>query len=1054
MNSLRNFLSRKGAGGETANKSQSEIRHQDRLIKYTRLVAPLLMLQPLLASVSFSQGCAPTVAGLVSWWAGENDAADIAGANQGTLYGGVSFAAGEVGQAFVLGGGSHVRIPDSASLHFTNGLTIEAWVFPTAHGTYHEIVSKWNAAGSGAKSYDLSLAPDGTAYLDVCADGNDGFATTVQSITSLPLNQWTHVAATFDGAAVSIFINGSLERQLAYAHQIFPGLGDLGIGGTVGGVPNGQAAFTFAGMLDEVSLYSRGLSQGEIQAIVAAGTGGKCKGPTEPQITSQPSSLTVHRGLDARFSVGAGGSSPLRYQWRFEGTNVAGATQNTLILNYIQPIQAGAYSVRITNSSGSVTSSDAILSVDPQCVSAAPGLIAWWAGEGDATEPISGDNGTLAGGLGFAPGERGQGFSFNGTDSYVAIPASLATDAGAGEGFTLECWIKPARLDSPQVIAEWNSGVGDIAVHLHHSNPGIGGPGAIFADVVDFGGGSHIFASIANVLKTNAFQHVALTYNRTNGAAKIYRNGAPVVSQTIGSFRPQTTFPLDFGARVSGAFSGEYFAGIMDEIALYNRALTDGEIQNIFAAGTNGKVCIAPQVVTQPANQRVRPGTNVTFNVLAAGTPTLGYQWRFNGVGMNGATNTSLTLSNVQPSAGGNYSVVLSNYLGTTTSSDALLKVDVVLAFGNGQPLTNASTSFPGAVSVQLTNVYTNGLIFYTLDGSTPSFSSAQYSGAFIVTQAVVLRALGYRADFFQSGQLDPVNILIPPSYSLTTSSPGGGSISLTPPGGSYLSNAPVTVVATPSAGWSFLQWLGDASGTNATNVITMTRGKFVQAVFGTTLSTTAAGGGSVSLSPPDGIYPYGTIVWLSAIPQSGNYFGLWGNAASGNVNPLAFGVSNANPSVSSLFTTVPGGQAALTVVPVGKGRVAVSPRTNVCNIGQLETVTATPDAGQRFLGWSGDASGTQNPLTLSMNSSKMIFANFSQTPSLSARSSFEGLKPEGFVLTVNGDFGARYALDGSSNLTAWTNLGSVTNSWGTIQFLDSSAGAFKMRFYRARLLP
>ena len=124
-----------------------------------------------------------------------------------------------------------------------------------------------------------------------------------------------------------------------------------------------------------------------------------------------------------------------------------------------------------------------------------------------------------------------------------------------------------------------------------------------------------------------------------------------------------------------------------------------------------------------------------------------------------------------------------------------------------------------------MTNVYANGDIFYTLDGSAPSFYSAQYTAPFVVTQAIVLRALGYSSDFFQSGQLDAVTILIPPSYTLTTNTPGGGSISLNPSGGYYLSNTIVTVTATPAAGWTFLQWAGDLTGAGATNTCSCRQG-------------------------------------------------------------------------------------------------------------------------------------------------------------------------------------------------------------------------------------
>src|SRR5262249_31202022 len=151
---------------------------------------------------------------------------------------------------------------------------------------------------------------------------------------------------------------------------------------------------------------------------------------------------------------------------------------------------------------------------------------------------------------------------------------------------------------------------------------------------------------------------VAMSYNRTNGVAKLYRNGTVVATTTFGNIRAQTTFPLYLGTRVTGSGPGSLYKGLMDEVTIYNRALTDSEIQGIYFAGSSGKTCIAAEVVTQPANWRVKPGTNITFTVGVRGTAPLVYQWRRDGNAVTGATNSFLALTNVQPSMAGNYSVV------------------------------------------------------------------------------------------------------------------------------------------------------------------------------------------------------------------------------------------------------------------------------------------------------------------------------------------------------------------------------------------------------------
>jgi len=84
-----------------------------------------------------------------------------------------------------------------------------------------------------------------------------------------------------------------------------------------------------------------------------------------PAITLQPSNQTAVVAMKPTITVTATGTAPLVYQWAFDGTNLAGATDDTLLLANVQPAQAGSYAVVITNVAGSVTSSVASLTVLP-----------------------------------------------------------------------------------------------------------------------------------------------------------------------------------------------------------------------------------------------------------------------------------------------------------------------------------------------------------------------------------------------------------------------------------------------------------------------------------------------------------------------------------------------------------------------------------------------------------------------------------------------------------------------------------------------------------------
>jgi alpha-tubulin suppressor-like RCC1 family protein len=356
-----------------------------------------------------------------------------------------------------------------------------------------------------------------------------------------------------------------------------------------------------------------------------------------------------------------------------------------------------------------------------------------------------------------------------------------------------------------------------------------------------------------------------------------------------------------------------------------------------------------------------------------------------------------------------------------------------------------------GSAPITLSTTFPNGTLFYTLDGSDP-LAGSLYTGPFSVAKGSLLRTVAYNADFTQWVAGDPLDIIILPT--LTGVTEGGGSVAIAPPSGAYFSNDLATVTATAAPGWIFLQWLGDATGTNPAVSVHMTRNKTVQAVFGTKLNTTVVGSGSILLSPVSSLYPCGNTVRLTAVPATGNYLSFWANAAAGQTNnPLLFTVTNANPTVMAVFASLGGAQAnALTVIPNGRGQVTLTPPGNRFPSNSNVALQATPDAGQEFLGWSGSASGSQNPLVVTMDSSKVITASFTQRPWLRGESNPEMLRQDGFRLTLTGEFGVAYQILGSTDLSAWTPLVTVTNDWGTVQFTDGAGTNHSPRFYRGVL--
>lgn len=1000
-----------------------------------------------LAQFAKAQPCVPAPTGIVGWWPAEGNGISIIGPNTATASGGISYVPGVVGQAFNFDGTGDLVIPAATNLAFQN-LTVETWIMAGDLNEPQPIIEYGNATGLCSMNLwhgwgpGLSLLPGSLTAFFRNPDNSAGVG--VESPGGLlQSNQWSHIALTYDTSnyTARLYHNGVLVGEATSGEPVHPnGMLNVNLGYRPVGSADLFGGRRLTGKLDEVGIYNRVLSISEIQAIYAAGAAGKCS-TVPPFIISQPTNRIVGAGSNATFIVSAGGASPLQYQWRFNGSSLFVETNASLTVTNVGPNQTGAYSVAITNLYGWVISSNAMLNLlPPPTCATGTGVVSWWRGEGDAFDAANTNYGTPVGGMTFSPGKVGQAFAFNVTNAYVLVsdsPGLRFTSA-----MSVEAWIYPYTRStrSREILSKWE-GASNQRAYTFNISPTARGAFSVSPN----GSSSATTVTTTSLIPTNTWSHLAAVYD--GASLRIYLNG--VLESTIayaqGIF--PGSVPMTIGSTIT---SGSYFDGLIDEPTVYNRALPASEIQAIYSAGSLGKCFtpIAPTITLQPSNRVVNLFGNTTFQVSVSGTSPFNYQWYRNGDVIAGATNRFLSLTNVQPSMAGTYALAVTNQLGFTVSSNALLKVRVMAAFGNGIPLTNSAHVFNTNVTVQLQSFFPNGITFYTLDGSTPSYLSSQYSGPFLVTKSSALRALAYSADFFEAGELDPIQIFLPPAYPLSVSTGGGGNINVTPPG-PYLSNTVVTLSAIPAAGWVFLKWTDDATGTSAVTNIAMTRPKSVKAIFGTSLNTTAAGGGLVTLTPPGGVYPYGTTVQVSGIPDVGNQFALWGNAASGNVNPLLFVLSNANPTVSSLFVPVPGGQFALTVVPLGRGQVTVSPRANAYATGSGVTITANPDSGQTFLGWSGDAVGSQNPLATIVNSNRTIFANFTTRPQLTISPS-GSLQTEGPQLTILGNAGEAYRLESSTNLSQWATVTNLTNSYGSVQFTDSGATNKPQILYRA----
>jgi PKD repeat protein len=206
-------------------------------------------------------------------------AADTSGnGNQGTVATTAAWTTGRFGNALSFDGQlAAVTVLDSRSIDLTNAMTLEAWVYPTALNGVSDIIYK-----DTIKYYLVGSLAAGSAP----ALGGDFAATSLSGTSPLPLNTWSHLAGTYDGSKMQLYVNGVLVSSVAQTGNISSSLGSLMIGGNPLAPGKG-----LVGSIDEVRIYNRALGAAEIQTDmnnpVVAGTRSKPGAPRNFKFAGQ-----------------------------------------------------------------------------------------------------------------------------------------------------------------------------------------------------------------------------------------------------------------------------------------------------------------------------------------------------------------------------------------------------------------------------------------------------------------------------------------------------------------------------------------------------------------------------------------------------------------------------------------------------------------------------------------------------------------------------------------------------------------------------------------------
>src|SRR5579864_1271222 len=216
--------------------------------------------------------CTSPPSGMVSWWPGENNGDDIVSHNNLSL-GPATFTTGKVGQAFSFDGSGFASAGRPSNLiNMGNQVTIDGWINPSSGSNTNEAVY-FGKPTSGGNDYDLFCLFGPVCQLTGAIKTN-GVEHFLGTGINPPADTWSHVALTYDGSTMTVYLNG-----VNVASQ--PVTGNIDDSGQSFDIAGGDG-LNFAGLIDEVEVFNTALSASDIAAIYNAGSFGKCHTCTPP----------------------------------------------------------------------------------------------------------------------------------------------------------------------------------------------------------------------------------------------------------------------------------------------------------------------------------------------------------------------------------------------------------------------------------------------------------------------------------------------------------------------------------------------------------------------------------------------------------------------------------------------------------------------------------------------------------------------------------------------------------------------------------------------------
>jgi YD repeat-containing protein len=504
---------------------------------------------------------------LVGFWQFEEGegtvATDTSGKeNNGTIVEPV-WVTGKIGNALQFNGNSYVQIPHNAVLNPRNAITVEAWINPASNMQWRKIISK-----SLGGNTDYSFFQGDKSNIAFSIKMGSVARTVYGSANSLPLGEWTHVVGTYDGTRMRLYINGVQVNSIAISGQINCHAEPLRIGG--------EAGAYFQGQIDEVRVYNTALSAAEIRNRYEEANYAPAPMVLEAETTTDGKILiTFDKEMASPPAAPAGFAVTVNGVQKAIKEVTLESNKAVLGLTMCQPILAVDTDIKVAYSAGNVKAVDGGILANFSDLSVlnrstAPLLGRWQFNEGEGTIATdasgNGNNGSINGPV-WTAGKVGNALLFN-ANGCVEIPHQEMLSPR--NTLTVEAWINPENnMQWRKIISKSQGSNTDYSFFQGDKNN--------IAFSIKMGSIARTVYAPANTLPLGEWTYVVGTYDGTR--MRLYINGVEENSIAISGQINYHAEPLRIGGE-----PGAYFKGMIDEVSIYNAALSATEILHNYEA--------------------------------------------------------------------------------------------------------------------------------------------------------------------------------------------------------------------------------------------------------------------------------------------------------------------------------------------------------------------------------------------------------------------------------------------------------------------------------------